>query len=92
MPSEEEWQKLVALHAEHPAKLMIWEEAPLPAVTERLRKMGIEPVAFETCANAPTSGDYMRAMYANAKRFAAALAQVASERDNSASRVMPGSR
>ena len=29
---------------------MIWEEDPLPAVAERLRGMGIEPVAFETCA------------------------------------------
>ena len=53
MPSEAEWQKLVALHEKHPAKMMIWEETPLPAVIERLRKMGIEPVAFETCASAP---------------------------------------
>jgi zinc transport system substrate-binding protein len=92
MPSEEEWQKLVALHEKHPAKLMIWEETPLPAVIERLRKMGIEPVAFETCASAPASGDYMSAMYANAKRFDAVLTQLASERDNSTGRVMPGSR
>jgi putative ABC transport system permease protein len=92
MPSEEEWQKLVALHEKHPAKLMIWEETPLPAVSERLRKMGIEPVAFETCASAPASGDYMSAMYANAKRFDAALAQVASERVNSTARVVPGSQ
>jgi zinc transport system substrate-binding protein len=86
MPSEAEWQKLVALHEKHPAKLMIWEEAPLPAVTERLRKMGIEPVAFETCASAPTSGDYMSAMYANAKRLDAVLAQVIPARDH----VTPG--
>ena len=92
MPTEEEWQKLVALHAKHPAKLMIWEEAPLPAVADRLRKMGIEPVAFETCANAPTSGDYLSAMYANAKRFDAALAQVASKHANSAESVMQSSR
>jgi hypothetical protein len=76
----------VAMHEKHPAKLMIWEETPLPAVIERLRKMGIEPVAFETCASAPASGDYMSAMYANAKRFGAALAEVASERDNSTGR------
>jgi putative ABC transport system permease protein len=84
MPSEQEWQKLVALHEKHPAKVMIWEEAPLPAVTERLRKMGIEPVAFETCANAPATGDYLSAMYANAKRLDATLALVASEQNNSA--------
>jgi hypothetical protein len=32
-----------------------------PAVTERLRKMGIEPVAFETCASTPASVDYLSA-------------------------------
>jgi len=83
MPSEAEWQKLVALHEAHPAKVMIWEEDPLPAVTERLRKMGIEPVAFETCANAPAAGDYLTAMNANAKRLDAALAKMALQQDNS---------
>jgi zinc transport system substrate-binding protein len=83
MPSDEEWHKFEVLHENHPGKVMIWEEDPLPAVAERLRKMGIEPVAFETCANAPASGDYMSAMYANAKRLDAALAKVASEQDSS---------
>jgi zinc transport system substrate-binding protein len=90
MPSEAEWQKLVALHEKHPAKLMIWEEAPLPAVTERLRKMGIEPVAFETCASAPASGDYMSAMYANAKRLDAVLAQVIPAGDHVTPGTTPG--
>jgi len=92
MPSEAEWQKLVALHEKHPAKLMIWEEAPLPAVAERLRKMGIEPVAFETCASAPSSGDYMSAMYANAKRLDAALAQAFPGRDNPTPSTAPDTR
>ena len=73
MPAEAEWQKLKAMYAKHPARLMIWEEDPLPTVASRLRKMGIEPVAFETCANVPASGDYLSAMKANAKRFDAAL-------------------
>jgi zinc transport system substrate-binding protein len=73
MPSETEWKKLAELNARHPAKVMIWEEAPLPAVATRLRAMGIEPVAFETCANAPASGDYLSTMKANARRFEAAL-------------------
>ena len=73
MPSEAEWQKLTAMHAKHPAKVMIWEEDPLPAVASRLRKMGIEPVAFETCASARPRGDYLSAMKANAARFDAAL-------------------
>ena len=55
MPSEEEWRKFGELHRKHPARVMIWEEEPLPAVAERLRKMGIQPVIFETLANAPRS-------------------------------------
>jgi hypothetical protein len=54
--------------------------------------MGIEPVAFETCASAPASGDYMSAMLANAKRFEATLAQVASKPDNLATPVIQNSR
>jgi putative ABC transport system permease protein len=73
MPSEAEWKKFAELHARHPAKVMLWEEDPLPEVVNRLRGMGIQPVAFETCANAPASGDYISAMKANAARFDAAI-------------------
>jgi ABC-type Zn uptake system ZnuABC Zn-binding protein ZnuA len=75
MPSEEEWRKLDQLHTEHPGRIMIWEEDPLPAVAERLRKMGIEPIAFETCASQPEKGDYLRAMKSNAERLAAMTAK-----------------
>jgi len=71
MPSEAEWQKLEGLHRSHPAKIMIWEKDPLPAVAERLRKMGIEPIVFETCASEPEKGDYLTAMKSNAERLAA---------------------
>ncbi len=73
MPSEEEWRKFDALHREHPGKLMLWEEAPLPQVAERLRQLGIEPVVFETCAAEPEKGDYLTVMKANAARLAAAV-------------------
>ncbi len=76
MPSDAEWQKFIALYAAHPAKLMIWEEDPLPAVAERLRKMGIEPIAFETCASAPATGDYLSAMKANAQRLESTLSKL----------------
>ncbi len=76
MPSEAEWRQLEKLHAEHPGKIMIWEEDPLPAVAQRLRRMGIEPIAFETCASAPAKGDYLTAMKANADRLAAMTARL----------------
>jgi putative ABC transport system permease protein len=76
MPSDEEWQKFEKLHRDHPGKIMIWEEDPLPTVAERLRKMGIEPIAFETCASEPEKGDYLAAMKSNAARLAAMTAKV----------------
>jgi zinc transport system substrate-binding protein len=75
MPSDEEWRKFDKLHAEHPGRIMIWEEDPLPAVAGRLRRMGIEPIAFETCASQPEKGDYLTAMKANAERLAATAAK-----------------
>lgn len=76
MPSAEEWRKFEELHRRHPAKIMVWEENPLPAVAERLRQMGIEPIAFETCASQPEAGDYLTAMKSNAARLAALTAKL----------------
>jgi putative ABC transport system permease protein len=76
MPSDEEWRKFEKLHTEHPGRIMIWEEDPLPAVAARLRKMGIEPIAFETCASQPEKGDYLTAMKSNAARLATMTAKV----------------
>ncbi|SPE53840.1 conserved membrane hypothetical protein [Verrucomicrobia bacterium] len=75
MPTEDEWRKFEKLHSEHAAKIMIWEEDPLPAVAARLRKHGIEPIAFETCASQPEKGDYLTAMQSNAARLAAVAAK-----------------
>jgi putative ABC transport system permease protein len=72
LPSDEEWRRFEELHRQHPARIMIWEADPLPAVAERLRQMGIEPICFETCANQPAQGDYLTAMKANAARLATA--------------------
>jgi putative ABC transport system permease protein len=74
-PSADEWVKFEKLYSTHPGKVMIWEDDPLPAVAERLRKMGIEPVAFDTCASQPDKGDYLSAMKDNAARLAAAIAK-----------------
>ena len=44
-------------------------------MADRLRKTGIEPVAFDTCASQPDNGDYPSAMKANAVRLAATIAR-----------------
>jgi len=76
MPSNEEWQRFEELHRGHRGKIMLWEEDPLPTVAERLRKMGIDPIAFETCAGEPEKGDYLSVMKANAARLAAMTARI----------------
>jgi zinc transport system substrate-binding protein len=76
MPSEQEWQKFEQLRREHPGKIMLWEKPPLPTVAERLRQMGIEPIAFETCASAPEKSDYLTAMKSNAARLAAIIVKI----------------
>jgi len=75
MPSADEWAKFEKLRATHGGKVMIWEDDPLPEVADRLRKMGVEPVAFDTCASQPDKGDYLSAMKDNAARLAAAIAK-----------------
>jgi zinc transport system substrate-binding protein len=76
MPSDEEWQKFEKLYREHPGKIMLWEKDPLPTVSERLQKMGIDAIAFETCASAPEKGDYLTAMKSNAARLAALTTKI----------------
>ena len=76
MPSDEEWQKFEKLYREHAGKIMLWEKDPLPTVSERLRQMGIEPIAFETCASEPEIGDYLTVMKSNAARLAAMTTRI----------------
>ena len=72
MPGEDDWARLAAIVAQHPAKVMVWESPPSPAIATRLRGMGIEPVVLDICTGTPTAGDYLDAMRADAKRLTAA--------------------
>ena len=51
MPSEAEWQRFEKLHRDHPGKIMIWEEDPLPAL----------PNVFATWASSPSPSRPARA-------------------------------
>jgi len=69
-PGEAEWQRLARRLSDKPAGVMLWEGEPLPAVAERLRRMGVEPVVFETGAIRPATGDYVALMNRNLERAA----------------------
>ncbi len=76
MPSEAQWSALEALLQSHPARLMLWEDQPLPAVTERLESLGVRAVVFSPMGNRPAAGDFASGMQANIQRLRAALAEM----------------
>jgi len=76
LPDDIQWRKLEALHAEHPAKWMLWEGQPLPEVVDRLQSVGIECVVFDPCGNTPTGGtDFLEVMQANSRALEIAFGQ-----------------
>jgi len=62
-------KQLDAILAEHAAKLMLWEGAPLQSTADKLRKRGVEPLIFAPTSQPPTSGDFLRAMQENVARL-----------------------
>lgn len=60
---------LDALLAKHPAKLMLWEAAPLQSTAEELRKRGVAPVIFTPTSQPPSRGDFLTAMQENVARL-----------------------
>ncbi len=64
-PGQEAWTALLRLHARHPARWMLWEAEPLPAVRQRLATLGIEAIVFAPGGNRPAAGDYLALMQEN---------------------------
>jgi len=64
-PGTREWIDFGNLLRQHPARLMIWEEAPLDSVREKLLGMGVEVLVFRPTGNTPESGDYFTVMERN---------------------------
>lgn len=62
-------KQLDAILAEHPAKLMLWEGAPLQSTADEIRKRGVAPLIFAPASQPPPSGDFLRAMQQNVTRL-----------------------
>ncbi len=73
MPDEGQWRDLESLLDRHPARLMLWEAEPLPAVATRLEALGVKVVVFLPMGNRPESGDFASVMNENVLRLSAAL-------------------
>ena len=75
-PSEQEWSRLQALLQTHPARLMLWEDEPLPETMQRLVGMGIVVVVFRPQANWPAGSDFAGAMRGNIDRLRSGAEQI----------------
>lgn len=75
-PGVRAWIDFQNLLREHPARLVIWEDQPLPEVRARLEETGIHTIVFRPAGNRPEQGDYFSVMEANLLRLAGALSQL----------------
>ncbi len=57
-PGDAAWREMAAVLSTHPAKIMLWEDAPTPETRARLATLGVEVIVFRTLANRPESGDF----------------------------------
>jgi len=65
MPSKDQWDELAHLLDHYPAKIMLWEDEPLPEMTKKLKTMNIEVVVFNPCGNQPDKIDFLETMKNN---------------------------
>ena len=64
-PDQKMWRELDDILEAHSAKIMLWEDEPLPAVKAALAEKGIDSVVFNPCGNRPDKGDFMDVMQQN---------------------------
>lgn len=72
-PSKEQWAKLDALLASHPARIMLWEDEPDANTREQLQRRGIDVVVFRPMGNRPSGGDFAEILRADITNLAGAV-------------------
>ncbi len=77
MPGNEGWRELADALSTHSATLMIWEDEPLPSITDSLKRMGIESIVFRPCGNRPAEGNFARVMMENVMALEQAFPETA---------------
>ncbi len=69
IPSSDQWSTLEKILARHPAKSMLWESEPLPAVQKKLEAQGILCLIYDPCPTRPKQGDFMGRMRENVQNL-----------------------
>jgi zinc transport system substrate-binding protein len=72
-PDDTMWHELEHLLEAHEAKIMLWEDEPLPQTRKALMEKGITSVVFNPCGNRPATGDFMDVMQQNIARLESLL-------------------
>lgn len=65
LPDQTMVRELDDLLEAHPAKMMLWEGAPLRAIQLMVEKKGLQVRVFDPCGNRPAHGDYFTIMQEN---------------------------
>jgi len=71
-PGDKAWIDFGNALRDHPAQIMIWEDAPLPTTAIRLEAMGLTVIPYRPAANRPEAGDYFDVMAINLANLAVA--------------------
>jgi zinc transport system substrate-binding protein len=69
IPGDAEWAAFAMNLREDSAGIMLWEDAPLPEVRDRLQDLGLSVSVFRPCANRPQEGDFLSVMNSNLDRL-----------------------
>ena len=71
MPSKEVMTGIAKKQQDHPAKILIWESAPLPGIVEQMeQELGLKSVVFSPCEQQESSDlDYLDTMRLNLDRL-----------------------
>ena len=72
VPDDRAWSAFDRLHAEAPARVLLFEGEPHPSVRDRLSAMGIRTILFEPAGNRPAELDWLATMHSNVERLAPA--------------------
>jgi zinc transport system substrate-binding protein len=68
-PSQQQWQALEVILAQHPGQLMLFEAEPLAQTRARLAQLGIAVSVFQPMGNRPSEGDFSSVMNTNIDRL-----------------------
>ena len=65
MPSDDQWKDLDHILEHNPARVMFWEDKPMPEVKEILNKKEIKTIVFNPCSNKTYDVDFLELMKKN---------------------------